>query len=43
MERITQLNSTNVNELAMLNKQLIEDEGHRNPMGVSELASRMDS
>jgi len=27
--------------LAMMNKQLIEDEGHRNPMSVPELAQRM--
>ena len=27
--------------LAKLNKQLIEDEGHRNPMTVAELETRM--
>lgn len=27
--------------LASLNKQLIEDEGHRNPMSVEQLAERM--
>ncbi|HEV2438543.1 MAG TPA: GNAT family N-acetyltransferase [bacterium] len=30
-----------VEMLAKMNKQLIEDEGHRNPMTISELAARM--
>lgn len=43
MERITQLDSANRNELAELNMQLVEDEGHSNLMGIPELANRMDS
>lgn len=30
-----------VEMLAKMNKQLIEDEGHRNPMTISELAARI--
>ncbi|MFM1897356.1 MAG: hypothetical protein RLZZ385_2430 [Pseudomonadota bacterium] len=29
------------NELALLNKQLVEDEGHSNPMTIEELGNRM--
>ena len=43
MEHITQLRSENSQKLAELNRQLIEDEGHRNPMSISELARRMKS
>jgi GNAT superfamily N-acetyltransferase len=33
--------AADIPRLAELNKQLIDDEGHRNPMTVSELAARM--
>ena len=36
-------NKDDLNDLASMNLQLIQDEGHRNPMGVSELFERMSS
>jgi GNAT superfamily N-acetyltransferase len=35
--------SADVTTLARMNQQLIEDEGHRNPMHLSELETRMHS
>ena len=39
--RIIPAKLTDVDTLAVLNKRLIEDEGHPNPMSVEELAERM--
>jgi predicted acetyltransferase len=36
-------NLADVPMLARMNQQLIEDEGHRNPMGLTELETRMRS
>lgn len=40
-QRIFRVMSERARELAILNKQLIEDEGHGNPMSISELSERM--
>jgi hypothetical protein len=39
--KITPASLTDIDTLAVLNKRLIEDEGHSNPMNVEQLAERM--
>jgi ribosomal protein S18 acetylase RimI-like enzyme len=39
--KITPANLAHVDRLALLNKRLIEDEGHPNPMNIEHLAGRM--
>jgi ribosomal protein S18 acetylase RimI-like enzyme len=39
--QITQATLANIDQLAVLNKYLIEDEQHPNPMNVEQLAKRM--
>lgn len=41
MRRIVKLEQNRANELAILNKQLIDDEGHANPMNIEQLGDRM--
>lgn len=41
METIIQLDERHCNELGRLNRLLIEDEGHSNPLSPDELAERM--
>ena len=41
MDEIQEFYIDHAQALAVLNKQLIEDEGHSNPMSVRELAARM--
>ena len=43
MNEIVRVTSERCHELAALNKQLIEDEGHANPMDLPELAERMQT
>lgn len=38
---LRQATSEDAGLLARMNKHLIEDEGHRNPMNLSQLAERM--
>ena len=39
--RIRRAKLADIDQLAVLNKRLIEDEGHPNPMSVAQLAKRM--
>lgn len=41
MQRVLKVMSERAQELAVLNKRLIEDEGHDNPMSISALSRRM--